>query len=57
MTPKKSLQEREYELRSLLATPAGREELQALASRYAVTDHFKTSHREAPQNQPLFICS
>ena len=23
----------------------------------AVTDHFKTSHREALQNQPLFICS
>ena len=37
MTPKKTLQERENELRSLLATPAGKEELQALASRYAAT--------------------
>ncbi len=34
MTPKKTLHEREQELRSLLATPAGREELQELASRY-----------------------
>ncbi len=34
MTAKHSLQEREKELRSLLATPAGREELQELASRY-----------------------
>ena len=34
MTAKHSLQEREKELRSLLATPAGREELQKLASRY-----------------------
>ncbi|HEV3262190.1 MAG TPA: hypothetical protein VG013_35385 [Gemmataceae bacterium] len=37
MTPKKTLQERETELRSLLATPAGREELQELASRYCAT--------------------
>ena len=34
MTAKHSLQEREKELRSLIATPAGREELQELASRY-----------------------
>ena len=34
MTPKKTLQEREKELRSLLATPTGREEIQELASRY-----------------------
>ena len=34
MTPKKSLQERERELQSLLATPAGRDELRGLASRY-----------------------
>jgi hypothetical protein len=34
MTAKHSLQERENELRSLLATPAGREKLQELASRY-----------------------
>jgi hypothetical protein len=34
MTARHSLQEREKELRSLIATPAGREELQELASRY-----------------------
>jgi hypothetical protein len=35
MAPKKNLQEREKELRSLLVTAAGREELQKLASRYS----------------------
>ena len=35
MTPKKTLQQREKELRSLLATPAGREELRELGARYA----------------------
>jgi hypothetical protein len=35
MTPKKTLRERETELRSLLATPVGRDELEELASRYA----------------------
>jgi hypothetical protein len=35
MAPKKTLQEREKELRSLLATPAGRDELHELASRYS----------------------
>jgi hypothetical protein len=35
MTPKKTLQQREKELRSLLATPAGRDELQKLESRYS----------------------
>jgi hypothetical protein len=35
MSPKKTLLEREQELRSLLATPAGREELQELVSRYS----------------------
>jgi hypothetical protein len=34
MTPKKTLRQREKELQTLLATPAGREELQELASRY-----------------------
>ena len=34
MTPTKTLQAREQELRVLLATPAGWEELQELASRY-----------------------
>ena len=38
MTAKKTLPEREAELRSLLATPAGRDELEALASRYAEAD-------------------
>jgi hypothetical protein len=35
MSPKKTLPEREYELRLLLATPAGREQLEHLASRYS----------------------
>jgi hypothetical protein len=34
MTPKKSLRERESELRVLLATAAGQQELQDLVSRY-----------------------
>ncbi len=34
MIVKHTLQERERELRSLIATPAGRKELQELASRY-----------------------
>ncbi len=34
MTPKKNLAEREKELQSLLTTPAGREALQQLDSRY-----------------------
>jgi hypothetical protein len=34
MTPTKTLHQRQQELRSLLATPAGREELEDLASRY-----------------------
>jgi hypothetical protein len=35
MTVKKSLREREKELKSLLATPAGRDELEELESQYA----------------------
>jgi hypothetical protein len=35
MAPKKTLQQREKELQSLLATPAGRDELQQLESHYA----------------------
>ena len=35
MSPAKTLQERQKELQSLLATPAGREEVEALAARYA----------------------
>ena len=38
MGPKKTLQEREKELQSLFATPAGRAELKALAARYAAAD-------------------
>ena len=34
MPPQKTLQQREKELRALLATPAGREELQQLEARY-----------------------
>lgn len=34
MTPKKTLQERESELRSLLATAAGQTTIQELAARY-----------------------
>jgi len=34
MTSTKTLREREQELRSLLATPTGRNELEQLASRY-----------------------
>ena len=34
MTPKKTLLEREKELRALLATPAGQQELQEMAYRY-----------------------
>ena len=34
MTPTKTLQQRERELQSLLATPAGLEELRALGARY-----------------------
>ncbi len=34
MTPKKTLSEREKELQALLRTPAGREELRQLDTRY-----------------------
>ena len=37
MTAKKTLQQREKELQSLLATPAGRYELQQLEARYSAT--------------------
>ena len=37
MTVKHNLQERTKELRSLMATAAGREEIQELASRYGLT--------------------
>jgi hypothetical protein len=38
MTPPKPLHVREAELVALLATPAGRTELEQLASRYAAAD-------------------
>jgi hypothetical protein len=38
MTSKKTLPQREKELRQLLATPAGAEELQALAARYGAAN-------------------
>ncbi|HLJ92747.1 MAG TPA: hypothetical protein VKU02_06070 [Gemmataceae bacterium] len=48
MSPKKTLQEREQELRSLLATPAGREELQELLVRYhAASDRLKPAAMSA----------
>ena len=39
MTPKKKLQEREQELRTLLATPEGRREVQELAARYGAASN------------------
>jgi hypothetical protein len=48
MTPKKTLQEREKELRLLVATPAGRAEVQELASRYfAASGKLKPAGRSA----------
>ena len=48
MSAKKTLQEREQELRPLLATPSGREELQQLASRYyAVSGRLKPAGTSA----------
>ena len=41
MTPKKTLRQREQELRVLLPTPEGKLQLQELASRYAlVSGHY-----------------
>jgi hypothetical protein len=46
MNPKKSLPEREKELQALLATPAGREQLQCLASRYGTASgKLRPGHR------------
>src|SRR6266699_3223124 len=62
MTVKHTLQERERELRSLFATPAGREELQELASRYQAASGKRHSrspsrrHRRTPSSSlPKFI--
>jgi hypothetical protein len=48
MTPKKTLTERQTELRALLATPAGKAELQVLESRYA-----EASGRSRPNNRSI----
>ena len=48
MTQKKTLQEREKELQSLVATPAGLEAVEELASRYsAVSGRLKPAGRSA----------
>ena len=48
MSPKKTLLEREQELRSLLATPTGQDELQELVSRYhAASDRLKPAGMSA----------
>ena len=39
MTVRKALQEREQELRGLLATPEGRRQLKELAARYGAANH------------------
>jgi hypothetical protein len=61
MTVKHTLQEREKELRSLIATPAGREELQELASRYHHVSNlgsglFRTKLPAATRNPPRNFC-
>ncbi len=48
MTPKKTLRQREEELRSLLATRAGKDELQELESRY-----FAASGKVRPERASL----
>jgi hypothetical protein len=39
MLPKKTLKEREQELRTLLATPEGRQQVQELAARYGAASN------------------
>ncbi|HEV3256171.1 MAG TPA: hypothetical protein VG013_04770 [Gemmataceae bacterium] len=51
MTATKTLRERETELRSLLATPAGRKELEQLASRYTAG-----SGKLRPANTSVITC-
>jgi hypothetical protein len=48
MPRKKTLQEREKELQTLLATTAGRMELQELASRYLAANNSLASPRKSP---------
>jgi hypothetical protein len=48
VTPKKTLAERQTELQSLLATPAGHAELQVLESRYA-----KASGKPRPSKRSI----
>jgi hypothetical protein len=48
MTPKKTLPEREQELRSLLATPLGQEQIQELVTRYsAASDRLRPAGTSA----------
>jgi hypothetical protein len=48
MTRSRSLHEREKELRALLATPAGREELEATVDRYTKENGKGLSPRASP---------
>jgi hypothetical protein len=48
MTPTKTLSQREKELQSLMATPAGREELRLLDSRY-----YAASGKERPSRTSI----
>jgi hypothetical protein len=59
MAPKKNVQEREKELRLLLATPAGRFELQELASQYSTASgKLKPAGRTRATNDGSeFMCS
>jgi hypothetical protein len=52
MLPKKTLPQREKELQSLLATPAGRKELQELESRYHLENG---GHRPAAASVITYI--
>ena len=51
MTPQKTLPQREKELQALLATQAGREELQELAARYAAA-----GGRVRPERTSVITC-
>ena len=55
MTPKKSLPEREKELQALLATPAGRQQLQDLAARYGAASGNMTDVENPPRSDIILI--
>lgn len=48
MPQKKTLHERQKELQGLLATPAGRQELQALVARYVAASNSPAPSRKSP---------